>query len=73
LSIYTPEDGDASIEVYSASGQIVKKFSVGKIETGTHEVELDGSQLAKGYYVCRLQVETSHGELSNTIRILKAD
>jgi len=73
LSIYTPEAGNASIEIFSASGQMVKTLSLGNMEAGSHEVDLDGSQLAKGYYVCRLHVQTSNGDLSNTIRILKAN
>ena len=73
LTIYTPEEGSASIEVFSASGQLVENISLGNIEAGSHEVDLDGSQLAKGYYVCRLRVQTSIGDLSNTIRILKAN
>jgi hypothetical protein len=73
LNIYTPEAGNASVEIFSASGQMVKNISLGNMDAGSHEVDLDGSQLAKGYYVCRLHVQTSNGDLSNTIRILKAE
>ena len=73
LSIYTPEEGNATIEIYSANGQIVKNISVGTINAGTNQINLDGSQMAKGYYVCRLRLQTNEGELSNTLRILKAE
>ncbi len=73
LSIYTPETGIAIIEVYSATGQLVKNITPGKMNAGYNEVSLDASQLAKGYYMCKLRIQADSGELSNTIRILKAE
>ncbi len=73
LSIYTPETGNAIIEVYSSSGQLVKNIAAGNMNAGYNEVNLDASQLAKGYYMCKLRIQATGGEISNTIRILKAD
>ena len=73
LSIYTPEEGYATIEVYSPIGQLVKTISVGQMNIGSHEINLDASQLAKGYYICKMRIQTESGELSNSIRILKAE
>lgn len=73
LSIYTPQTGAATIEIFNAAGQLSKSIQVGNLNVGYHEVNLDASQLSKGYYICKLRVQTNDGELSNTIRILKAE
>jgi len=73
LSIYNASEGNASVELYSASGQLVKNISIGKLNAGYQEVSLEASELTKGYYVCKLRVQTSNGELTQTIRIMKAD
>lgn len=73
LSIYTSEAGNAIVEVYNTSGQLVKNISAGRINIGLSEVTLDGSQLSKGYYVCKIRILTEDGEISNSIRILKAE
>jgi hypothetical protein len=73
LSIYTPEEGNATIEIYSANGQLVKNIQAGSIAVGYHEISLDASQLAKGYYMCKMRIQTGSSELNNTIRLLKAE
>jgi len=72
LSISSPETGDATIEVYNATGQFVKSIPAGVINAGYHEVDLDASQLSKGSYICKLRIQTEKSELTNTIRLLKA-
>lgn len=72
LSIFSPESGNASIEVYNTTGQLVKTISAGAIHAGYHEIDLDASQLAKGSYICKLRVQAESSELTNTIRLLKA-
>lgn len=72
LSISSPEQGQATIEVYSATGQLVKNISAGVINAGYQEIELDASQLAKGNYICKLRIQSENAELTNTIRIVKA-
>lgn len=73
LSFYTPESGNVLIEVYSTTGQMVKNISIGHTEAGSHEISLDASQLAKGYYMCKMRIQSGSSELTNTIRILKAE
>ena len=73
LSVYTPESGNAIIEIYNTSGQLVKSITESNIDAGYNEFNLDASQLAKGYYMCKFRVQTANGELSNTLRILKAE
>ncbi len=72
LTIYTPEEGIAAIEIYNASGQLVQNIVAGNIPAGNHEIMLDGSQMTSGYYICKMRIQTSGGELSKTIRILKS-
>jgi len=72
LSIFSPESGNATIEVYNTTGQLVKNISVGVLNAGYHEIDLDASQLAKGSYICKLRLQAKSAELTNTIRLLKA-
>jgi hypothetical protein len=73
LNIYTPQEGNATIEVYSASGQLVKNISAGLMNAGFNEVNLDASQLAKGYYICKIRVHAKTTEFSDSMRLLKAE
>lgn len=73
LSIYTPEEGNAIVEVYNASGQLVQSTSAGMLNAGNHEIGLDATLLAKGYYVCKLRIQASGTEMTKAIRILKAE
>lgn len=73
LSIDVPEEGKATIEVYSATGQLVKKISAGELRAGNQEINLDASQLAKGNYVCKLRIQTKTSDLTDAIRLMKAD
>jgi hypothetical protein len=72
LSIFSPQEGNATIEVYSTTGQLVKSISAGVMNAGYHEVDLDASQLAKGSYICKLRIQSGSSESTNTIRLLKA-
>ncbi len=73
LNIYSPETGNAIIEVYSTNGQLVKRISAGELNAGYQEVNLDASQLAKGYYVCKIRMQGKTTEYANAIRLLKAE
>ena len=73
LNIYTPEAGNAIIEVYSTNGRLVKKISAGTFNAGYQEVKLDASLLAKGYYICKIRIQAKTAEFTDTIRLLKAE
>lgn len=73
LSIYAQEEGNAMIEVYNASGQLVKNIAAGQINAGYNEYILDATQLSRGYYICKLRIQTANAELQNSIRIVKAE
>lgn len=73
LSINTPTGGNATIEIFSATGQMVKNIPVGRMNAGSQEIDLDASQLARGYYMCKIRIKGDSNELTKTIRILKAD
>ncbi|MDO9256409.1 MAG: T9SS type A sorting domain-containing protein [Bacteroidales bacterium] len=72
LTIFSPEAGNATVEVYSTTGQLVKKISVGVVKAGYHEVDIDASQMSKGNYFCKLRIQSESAEFTNTIRIVKA-
>jgi hypothetical protein len=72
LSISSPEEGNATVEVYSTTGQLVKKISLGVLNAGYHEVDLDASQMSKGNYICKLRIQSESSEFTNSIRLLKA-
>ncbi|MEI6062037.1 MAG: carboxypeptidase regulatory-like domain-containing protein [Bacteroidota bacterium] len=72
ISISTPVQGTATIEIFAASGQLVKSLSVGNMDSGYHEVNIDASTMAQGYYLCKTSIDTGTTIISNTIRILKS-
>lgn len=72
LTIFSPETGNATVEVYSTTGQLVKKISIGIVNAGYQEVDLDASQMSKGNYFCKLRIQSENSEITNTIRLLKA-
>ncbi len=73
LSIYTAVEGDASIEIFNAGGQTVKAMSLGNINAGYQEVNMDASQMSPGYYTCKLHIHTGMQELNKSIRMLKTN
>jgi hypothetical protein len=65
------EPGEVRVEVYNASGQLVRDYEPGFQETGTHSVlwdgrDLSGSSVKTGVYLCRIQA----GQNAETHRIL---
>ncbi len=72
LRIYTPEDGIGTIEIYTATGKLYKVISAGNLNAGDNEISLNGTQMPRGYYLCKIRVQTETNELINTIKILKA-
>jgi hypothetical protein len=72
LNIYCPEAGNATIEVYGTNGQLVKKIAAGELVAGYQDVNLDASQMAKGYYICKIRVQSGTSEYTDAIRLLKA-
>ena len=72
LTIFSPEAGNATVEVYNTSGQLVKKISMGVVNAGYREVDLDASQMSKGNYFCKLRIQSESSESTNTIRIVNA-
>lgn len=49
-----PNAENVDLDVYDSMGRIVATLVNGKTAAGHHAVELDGSRLASGIYVCRL-------------------
>ncbi len=73
LTIYTPEAGNAVLEVYNTRGQLVKSISAGALNAGYQEVILDADQMVKGYYICKIRVQAKTAVYTEAIRILKAE
>lgn len=73
LSIYTPEAGNAIIEVYNTNGQLVMTTQAGMISAGYHEIVLDATKLSKGYYICNLRLLNSKSKINKSIRLVKAE
>ncbi len=73
LSIYTPVSGNGIIEVYNAAGQKVMNVQAGSMETGNNEINLDASNLAKGYYICKLRIQSAGNEIHTVKRLIKAE
>lgn len=71
LSIFSPKEGNATIEVYSATGQLVKSISAGVLNAGYHQIDLDASQMAKGSYICKLRLQSGSSESTTTSRLVK--
>jgi hypothetical protein len=63
-----PNDAFAKLTVYTVNGQLVKTLVQGDLQAGSHEVMFDGSSLASGVYLYRLEA----GSFSQTQRMVLA-
>jgi len=72
LSVYTAEEGNAIIDIYSTSGKLMKHIPV-TVPAGNSEVQLDGSQLSKGNYICKMRLQTATGTVVKDIKMVKAE
>jgi hypothetical protein len=52
-----PNDGFVKLTVYTVSGQLVQTLVEGNLQAGTHEAIFNGSALASGVYLYRLDAE----------------
>ena len=64
-----PADTHVELTVYNTLGQQVETLVDGRVEAGTHEVSFDGSNLASGVYIYRLQ--TDRKVISNQMTLVK--
>ena len=55
ISFVLPVASTATIDVYNLLGQRVENLDLGRLTSGEHQVEFDGSHLASGVYFYRLQ------------------
>ena len=61
VSYQLPDAGTVRLVVYDMLGREVAVLVNGRMNEGTHEVTFDGSGLASGIYVYRLDVQTANG------------
>ena len=64
-----PADTHVELTVYNTLGQQVETLIDGRVEAGTHEVSFDGSNLASGVYIYRLQTDSK--VISNQMTLVK--
>jgi len=57
ISYSLPNDGPATMKVYDLLGREVTTLFSGSQEAGSYELRFDGSSLASGIYIYRLQAE----------------
>ncbi len=56
VSVTIPDAGKLSVRVYNTLGQQVAVLADGSYSAGTHQLTLDGSQLASGVYLVRAEM-----------------
>ncbi|MCO6472917.1 MAG: S8 family serine peptidase [Melioribacteraceae bacterium] len=54
-----PEEADVKINLYDITGRLVKNIVNQKLVPGIHYLEIDGTNLASGVYIVRMQTEQS--------------
>ncbi len=54
-----PESGNVTLAVYDVTGREIKKLLNGFMHAGSYSTEFDGSGLASGVFICRIQAEGS--------------
>lgn len=69
MQIYLAESGQYKMKVYNSRGQEVLKIFNKQMKSGNHEIQIDGSPLASGIYIVRL--EGSAVQLSRKILLVK--
>ncbi len=65
ISYQIPEARHVSLQIYDTAGRLVTTLVDGWREAGEHQVTFDGSGLASGVYLCRLQADkqTTSGKM----------
>ncbi|MBN1302638.1 MAG: T9SS type A sorting domain-containing protein [Melioribacteraceae bacterium] len=53
-----PVDGFVTLKVYDVLGEEIAVLVNKKQASGVYEIEFDGSDLASGVYVCRIEVKS---------------
>jgi hypothetical protein len=69
ISFTLPETGAAQVLVHSLAGELVRSIDLGIAARGTHQVVIDGRELASGVYVYTLQSE--FGTISRKMVLMK--
>jgi len=48
-----------SVSIFNVSGTLVKNIYSNQLDQGTHEFQINASQLASGIYFCKIKTEDS--------------
>jgi len=66
------ERSNATLSVYTISGEKIADISSGVMEKGIYEKRFDGSKLSSGVYIFRLNAQTLTSESGNFTKTIKA-
>lgn len=61
-----PEDSNINLKIYNTLGQVVYSFHENSMSKGYHEINFDGSKLASGLYIYKLNA----GKFEKTMKML---
>lgn len=50
-----PKAGNVTLKVYDVTGKVVSVLAQGRVEAGRYTAQLDGTQMARGIYLLKLQ------------------
>ena len=59
LQVSLPAPSNATLRVFDVTGRLVRETSLGRLESGTHEIAFDGSALPSGIYLAAIETATA--------------
>ena len=69
VSFYLKQNNEVKLTLYSAFGQLVSTRSLGTLDAGQHETNLDGQNLPQGVYI--LQLNTGSEVYSRKVSVVR--
>ncbi|NUO19659.1 T9SS type A sorting domain-containing protein [bacterium] len=66
LSFDLPRNSDVKIEIFNVLGQMIEEIDLGRMNTGSHQVQIGNTEWASGIYI----VSLSAGSISRNSKIL---
>lgn len=72
IRYYVPNAAIVSLDVFDASGRLVKSLVNESQSQGMHSVEFNGAGLASGVYFCKFVAADMNGITANTLKIVLA-
>lgn len=73
ITINSPVEGNATIELFSTNGKLIRQIPAGYVHSGSQEVKVGMQNLAAGKYVCRIKVSGDENVMTKTLQLLKVE